>query len=122
MADDTRLDHDPALPGPSPLCRLALERIGDFLAAPDPGTASLARRTTAAAPTPQLRRSERPAIGLCCSAQDLVHKTLGARPRAASAIADPAGSNAKVGGIIAHGRTVSPHPADLKRQRERGAQ
>ena len=40
------------------------------------------------------------------AAQDLAHKThktVDARPRNASAIADTAGSNAKVGGFIAHG-------------------
>jgi hypothetical protein len=51
----------------------------------------------------QLGRGQRPAVRLCCRAQDLVHKTLGTRSRAASAIADTAGSNAKVGSIIAHG-------------------
>ena len=31
MADDTRLDHDPALPGPASLSCLTLEDVGDFL-------------------------------------------------------------------------------------------
>src|SRR5205085_9865781 len=100
--------HAPPRPGSSPLRGLALERVGDFLAASDPTAPALAGRTATPPCAAQLRRSERPAIGLCCSAQDLVHKTLGARPRAASAIADPAGSNAKVGGIIAHGGNGEP--------------
>ena len=121
VADNTSLDDDPALAGPASLCRLALERVGDFLAAPDPTAPAFAGRTAAASRPTQLRRGERAAIGLCRRAQHLVHKTLNARPCAASAIADTAGSNAKIGGIIAHARTVSPRPSILKRQQVEGA-
>src|SRR5207248_3432361 len=119
---DTRLDHDPTLPGSSTLRGLALERVGDFLAASDPTAPALAGRTATPPCAAQLRWGQRPAIGLGCRAQDLADKTPGARPRAASAIADTAGSNANVGGIIAHASTVSPRPSDLKQQRERCAQ
>jgi hypothetical protein len=110
VADDTGLDDDPALPGPASLRGLALERVSDFLAAPDPGAAPLPGRATTPACPAQLRRGERPTVGLCRRAQHLGNKTLGARLCAASAIADAAGSNAKVGGIIAHWLNGEPAP------------
>jgi hypothetical protein len=90
VADDTSLDDDPALPGSSSLCSPALERVGDFLAAPDPTARALARRTTMPACPAQLGRGRRPAVRLCCRAKNLADKTPSTRSRAASAIADKA--------------------------------